>query len=293
MVSDVRHQGTAVELVDTPFHAQVTDQCGPSALASILKVSGINVAPEVLKSRVYIPGREGSLQIELLAATRGYKRIAYLIDPEVTALLSELRDGRPVLILQNLGTTSMPIWHYAVVVGYLPNEKRFVLRSGDQNRHLVRVSRFIRSWQRADYWGLVALQPGEMTAVPDADKYIRSVAALEAVGDYESAVAGYRAATERWPQEPLAWLGLGNAFYAHDELNSAESAYKRLLAMDSDDAVALNNLSQVQADRGCYKEASATLDTALSAVEPNTAMHKIIEQSLQQIESQKPFTACL
>ncbi len=285
MVSDVKQHGTEVELVDTPFYAQLTDQCGPSALAAVLDVSGVSVAPEVLKSRVYIPGREGSLQIELLAATRGYKRIPYLIDPEITALLGELRDSRPVLVLQNLGTTLTPVWHYAVVVGYLPNEKRFVLRSGEQNRHLVSVSKFIRSWRRAEYWGFVALRPGEMPSVPDADKYVRSVAAVEAVGDFESASAGYNAATERWPGRPLAWLGLGNTFYAQGDLNSAEAAYKRLLAIDSDDAVALNNLSQVQADRGRYEEASATLGTALSVVEPNTAMHKIIEESLQQIES--------
>jgi tetratricopeptide (TPR) repeat protein len=286
MVSAVRQQGTGVELVDTPFYAQVTDQCGPAALASVLEVSGITAPPEALKSRVYIPGREGSLQIELLAATRAYQRVPYLIDPEITALLGELRDGRPVLVLQNLGTTLTPVWHYAVVVGYMPNEKRFVLRSGDQDRQLVRISRFIRSWQRADYWGMVVLRPGEMPAIPDADKYIRSVAAVEAIGDFESAVAGYHAATERWPGKSLAWLGLGNAYYAQGDLDSAEAAYKRSLSIDSDNAVVLNNLSQVQADRGRYEEASATLDTALSAVEPNTALHKIIEESLQQIKSQ-------
>jgi tetratricopeptide (TPR) repeat protein len=160
-----------------------------------------------------------------------------------------------------------------------------VLRSGDQNRHLVRVSRFVRTWQGGEYWGIVALRPGEMPAVPDADKFIRSVATVEAVGDFESAVLGYHAATERWPQKPLAWLGLGNVFYAQGDLESAEAAYKRLLAIDPDNAVALNNLSQVQADRGSFKAASATLDMALSVTEPNTAMHQIIEESRQQIES--------
>ena len=90
-------------LVETPFHTRVSDQCGPSALATVLQASGITVAPEALKSRVYIPDREGSLPIEMLAATRGYKRIPYLINPDITALLGELQAGRPVLVLQNLG----------------------------------------------------------------------------------------------------------------------------------------------------------------------------------------------
>jgi len=293
MVSDLDGQSVEVELVNTPFYSQVSDQCGPSALATILAVSGVTVAPEELKSSVYIPDREGSLQIELLAATRGYKRIPYLIDPEITALLGELRVGRPVLVLQNLGTRLAPVWHYAVVVGYQPDEKRIILRSGDQERHLVSAARFIRSWQRAGYWGIVVLFPGNLPSMPDAEKYVRSVAALEAVGDFESAAAGYYAATERWPEEPMAWLGLGNASYAQGDPGAAERAYKRLLTIDSGHAAALNNLAQVQADRGCYEEAVATLDIALSAAEPNTATYNIVKTAHQKIESRKSATACL
>lgn len=292
MVAEIERQGSEVELVDTPFFTQVTDQCGPSALAAILDVSGVSVTPEVLKSRVYIPGREGSLQIELLAATRGYQRVPYPVDPHPGAILGELNAGRPVLVLQNLGAKLAPVWHYAVVVGYLPEEGRFVLRSGDQERHLLPIRKFVRSWKRAGYWGFVVLSPGQMPSGPSADKYIRAVAAVEAVGDFESAATAYRAATERWPQNKLGWLGLGNAFYARGDLDSSENAYRTLLAIDPDDAVALNNLSQVQADRGCYEAASATLGAAMAAVEPNTTMHKIIEESLRQAELQKPSSDC-
>jgi hypothetical protein len=96
MVSDLEKQQTDVELIQTPFYPQVTDQCGPSALASVLNFSGIAVTPEALKSRIYIPDRQGSLQLEMLAATRRYGRIPYLIDQDVGVLLGELRSGRPV-----------------------------------------------------------------------------------------------------------------------------------------------------------------------------------------------------
>ena len=79
MVSELDQELVAVELTKTPFYPQVTDQCGPSALAAILNVSDVTATPETLKSQIYIPGREGSLQIELFAATRGYKRIPYAI----------------------------------------------------------------------------------------------------------------------------------------------------------------------------------------------------------------------
>ena len=293
MLSDLEQQGGDVELIQTPFYPQVTDQCGPSALAAILNSSGVTVTPEALKSQIYIPGRQGSLQIELLAATRGYGRMPYVIDTDISALLAEVRGGRPVLVLQNLGSNLAPIWHYAVVVGYLADERRLVLRSGDQKRHVTSASRFIRTWQRAGYWGVLALQPGEMPASPDADKYVRSVAAVEAIGHIESAVAGYRAATERWPEHSLAWLGVGNAYYAQGKLASAENAYKRLLSMDSDHLIALNNLSQVQIDRGCFEDASATLDAALSAAKENTTIYRTIQEARRDIEFRNSSAACL
>ncbi len=293
MLSDLERQPGDVELIQTPFHPQVTDQCGPSALAAILNSSGVTVTPEALKSRIYIPGRQGSLQIELLAATRGYGRIPYLIDTNISALLGELRAGRPVLVLQNLGSKRAPVWHYAVVVGYLADTRQIVLRSGDQKRHITSASRFIRSWQRAGYWGVLALSPGEMPASPDADKYVRSVSAVEAIGDIESAVAGYHAATERWPERPLAWLGVGNAYYAQGDLDAAESAYRRILAMDSDHLIALNNLSQVQIDRECFGDASATLDVALSAAKSDTTIYRTIQEARRAVEPRNSSADCL
>jgi len=293
MVSELDRELLAVELTETPFYPQVTDQCGPSALAATLNVSGVAVTPEMLKSQIYIPGREGSLQIELLAATRGYKRIPYLIERDVTALLAELRNRRPVLVLQNLGRKIAPVWHYAVVVGYLPGSHQFVLRSGDQQRHLVKASRFIRTWRGAEYWGMVTLLPGELPASPDADQYVRSVAAIESIGDAKSALAGYRTATDRWPRNSLAWLGLGNAYYAQGNLRAAEQAYHRLLTIDSKHAVALNNLSQVQADQGCFEEAAVSLDAAISAADSNQRLLDVLLVSRAEIGERHSTAHCV
>lgn len=293
MVSELDQEMVAVELTETPFYPQVTDQCGPSALAATLNASGVSVAPETLKSQIYIPGREGSLQIELLAATRGYQRLPYLIDPDVAALLAEVRAGRPVLVLQNLGRQTAPVWHYAIVVGYLPDQKQFVLRSGDRERHLVKASRFIRTWRGAGFWGIVTLVPGELPASPDADKYIRSVAAIESIGDTDSALAGYLTATDQWPRNSFAWLGLGNSYYAQGDLVSAQQAYVRLLTIDSSHAVALNNLSQVQADQGCFEDAASSLDAALASSDPGSAMYRVILNSRHEIGTRSSSAACL
>jgi uncharacterized lipoprotein len=59
-----------VLLKRVPFFAQELYQCGPAALATVLAVSGIGVRPADITPLVFVPGREGSFQVEMLAATR-------------------------------------------------------------------------------------------------------------------------------------------------------------------------------------------------------------------------------
>ena len=281
-----------IELTEVPFFPQVTDQCGPAALATILNVAGVSVEPEALKSRIYIPGREGSLQLELLAATRAYHRLAYSIDPDLQALLAELTAGRPVLVLQNLGIGLLPVWHYAVVIGYLPRDRKFVLRSGDMKRYLIDVRRFARTWDRADNWGIVALSPGELPAQPDARRYLRSVAALESVGATGAAQASYRAAVGQWPLDNIAWLGLGNASYALGDLDTARLAYATMLDLEPGNLIALNNFAQVSADLGCHRVAHNVIDQALSIVEPLDPMERRLRLTREDIEIGRSSEHC-
>jgi hypothetical protein len=107
-----------LELTETPFFPQEIHQCGPAALATVLNADRISVTPEALADEIYIPGREGSLQAELLAAVRTHERIAVRLEPRLEAVLAPLSERRPVLVLQNLGFKTYPRWHYAVLVGW-------------------------------------------------------------------------------------------------------------------------------------------------------------------------------
>ena len=69
-------------VLQVPFFPQEKFQCGPAALAGVLAASGVEVSPEALVSEVYIPARQGSLQIEMKAAARRAGRIAYELGGE-------------------------------------------------------------------------------------------------------------------------------------------------------------------------------------------------------------------
>lgn len=292
MVAEIDEGQTSIELEDVPFHSQVTDQCGPAALAAILNDSGISVGPEELRSRIYIPGRRGSLQLELVAAIRHFGRIPYQVDPSLNALIAELEGGRPVLVFQNLGVALAPAWHYAVVIGYLANEQKFVLRSGNRERLLMEAKSFTRSWKRGDFWAFVALNPGKLPASADADRYLRSVASTESTGKLADTISAYRVAATRWPNNSLAWLGLGNALYFRGELTDAANAYREVLQIEPAHRVAQNNLSQVYLELGCRDDALATITAALSEVDDADPAHSFLLLTQQEIYQSDARSQC-
>jgi hypothetical protein len=255
---------STLELRDAPFFPQEEYQCGPAALATVLAASGIAVSPDELTGKVYLPMRRGSLQLELIATSRRYGRLPYVLDGELTAILSEIGSGRPVLVLQNLGLALYPIWHYAVVIGIDAARDEIILRSGDRQRLTMSTRMFMRSWKLADHWALVVLRPGEMPAAPDEGRYVSAVAALESAGQAHAAAFFYATALSRWPDNVLALFGTGNIQYAQGDREAAEATYRRLLVLQPDHAAARNNYAHMLAERGCHQVALAEIDATLA-----------------------------
>ncbi len=243
------------ELTQTPFHPQERYQCGPAALATVLTAAGLEITPEQLVSEVYLPARKGALAPELSAAARRHGALPYPLEGGMSALLEELAAGYPVLVLQNLGLSWWPQWHFAVAVGYdLPRET-VVLRSGTEARHELTLATFEHTWRRADYWGLVVVPPDRIPATARPLRYLQAAEPFEQQGRYRIAEAAYRAAADRWPDYPETGLGLGNLHFAQGDLNAAATAYRRVLVHFPNYAPALNNLAQSLLDMGRPAEA--------------------------------------
>ena len=105
-------------LPDVPFHPQEDYQCGPAALAMALGAVGRARTPESLTAEVYLPARQGTLQAEMLALPRREGLLSIPMPATIAALLRAVADGYAVVVFQNLGLSIMPVWHYAVIVGY-------------------------------------------------------------------------------------------------------------------------------------------------------------------------------
>lgn len=258
--------GTApspIELVDTPFYPQQQFQCGPAALTTVLTASGVATTLDAVVGQVYLPAREGSLQSELLAATRAAGRVPYVVKPALAALTGELAAGRPVLVMQNLGVSWAPRWHYAVVIGADAERDEIILRSGTDARRITRTSVFLRTWQRSGFWAMTVLRPGELPAEADRLRYIEAVAGLEQTGHNAEARTAWEAGLSRWPDDTVLLFGLANAEYALGNFFAAEALYQDMLRHDSASLVARNNLAMTLAAQGRRQDALEQIDSAL------------------------------
>lgn len=270
----------SAEISATPFYPQADYQCGPASLAALMNHAGRETTPEALVAQVYLPGRQGSLQAELLAATRRHALVAYVLEPRLEALLREIAAGSPVLVLQNLALDWAPQWHYAVAIGYDLDARRIILRSGVTQRLAMSLDTFERTWARGGGWAMVALPPGRLPATAAERPYLSSVAALERLHP-AAAMPGYEAALVRWPGSALAALGLGNARYAQRDLAGAATAYRRATELAPASADAWNNLAQALIDQGRRDEAQAAARQAVALGGPRLAAYRL---TLEHIE---------
>lgn len=244
-----------VELDAVPFYPQDEYQCGPAALAMVLEAGGKPIQPEVLRPQVYIPDRQGSLQVEMLAAARRNGFVAVQLNPRLNDLLAEIAAGSPAVVLQNLALDWYPAWHYAVAVGYDLKAQQIVLRSGTERRVEMPLATFERTWQRGGYWAMLALPPGRFPVTVGSAEYLSAVTRLEKAGPPDAAQAAYQRALERWPDQFTALMGAGNTAYGAGDFEGAERAFRRATVVYPRSAAAHNNLAQTLADLDRYDEA--------------------------------------
>lgn len=262
-----------VELASVPFYPQEQYYCGPAALATVLTWSGLPVTQDDMVPQVYTPGREGTLQSDIIAATRRNGRLAVPVNG-LADLMAELAAGHPVLVFQNLGLNWYPVWHYAVAIGYDLDAGDLVLRSGVERRHVTALPTFERTWARADYWALVVLPPDVLPATADEAAVLRAALGLEQAGQLEEAAVAYAAIAERWPDSLAAWMGLGNARYAADDLDGAEEAFRAATARHPDAAAAWNNLAHVLAKNGNRAGALEAAERAVGLGGPHAETYR-------------------
>lgn len=224
-----------------PFIHQEVGHCGPATLAMAIGAIGKSVDLPTLTEQVYSPNAKGTLQETMIASARRQGFLAVPINGLVD-LLKEIEAGHVVVIFENLGIQWIPQWHYALVTGYDLSTQTLVLHSGPNANEQIKMKEFELSWKLGNYWGLVVLPPGELSASADEFTHLRAAAALEKLEKYSEAEKAYQGILSRWPNSLIARIGLGNVYYNQQKYSLAVRYLKKATKLHPTSTEARNNL---------------------------------------------------
>ena len=242
--------------------------------------AGISTDPATLAPTVYTPGRRGTLQSDIIQATRRAGRLAIPIQ-SFEDLLAELNDGRPVLVLQNLGLDLWPVWHYAVAIGYDLDRQTLFLHSGREQRLATSFTDFKKTWRSAHQWALTITRPRDLPLTANEPESLKAANGLELTGRSHAAATAYSAVLERWPNSFPALMGFGNARYAEGNLSAASTAFRHAVTLHPTSAEAWNNLAVSLSDQNRKEEA---LHAARRAVKLGGPHQAVARKTLADLE---------
>jgi tetratricopeptide (TPR) repeat protein len=272
--------------INVPFIPPREDLCGSTSIQMVAQYwqSNSKYSPKLslqeLDQRTLLPLKGGTLQVELVSAARANGLIAYPLEPNFDALLSELIAQHPVIVLINRSYSWYPLWHYIPVNGYDTRRKEFLTHFSDQPNEPIGIKTFAELWKRSENWGVVLLPPGEIPASATSKKFLRSVYELEKVGMVEEAIRSYQSALIRWPEDLDIHFILGNSYYRVDRLSEAEESYRRFLSRNPIHPLALNNLALLLSKTGKKTEGLALLDHAVSK---DPEVQKMLRETREEI----------
>lgn len=279
------------EIAGLAYFPQQDDQCGPASLATMLAYNQITTTPEQLRPSLYIPQKGGTLAIEMDARARQFNLIVYPLRPDMADILLELDAGHPVLVMQNLGFSWLPQWHFAVAIGYDLNAQQILLRSGPDKRYPADLSLFEKTWSRADNWARVILPPDQLPATATPLRYTAAANKLEQLGLHnpalqQAAAQAYQTALKQWPDNAAALMGLGNISYARQRYTSAADYFIRYIEKSATPAAGWNNLAYALMQIGCTQSAIESISCAVSIAPEQPAYHDSLNE-LSNIAAQQ------
>lgn len=255
------------EIMNVPFYPQEAFYCGPTTLAEVFNFHGADTSPQAIAPNLFVPELEGSLQLEMVSASRQQGLLSYAQKGNLPQLLGLIRDDIPVVVLQNVSIAWLPMWHYALVIGYDLQREEIILHTGETERHTLNFATFERTWARGDYWLLAAVPPEKMSKQFTPLDYTQAAQDLLSTGQKEAGRVALQTAIKSWPDYWLSYFLIGND-YLVDDPQQAAFWYQKGYQHAQEKVPYLNNYAYTLATLGCDTQAQTLMVKAL-AHQPN------------------------
>jgi tetratricopeptide (TPR) repeat protein len=247
---------------NVPFYAQEQFYCGPTTLSEIFEYYGHSISANEIAPKIFIPDKEGSLQLEMITATRQYDFLPYAERGTLTKLMQLVSSDIPVIVFQNLSIQLLPQWHYAVVTGFDLTTRTMTLHTGLTPNHTMSFELFEKTWGRGNYWLLAPVPPNKISDKMNSFTYISAAYDMLEVGKDEQAIAFLGTATKQWPNQWLAYFLLGN-YYLDEQPEKAVKWFEEGYQVGQSQAAYINNYAYALASNGNLAKAQILIEEAL------------------------------
>lgn len=271
-----------------PFFPQEQFYCGPTTLSEVFGYYGVNASPEDIAPKLFIPGKEGSLQLEMVSAARQYGFLPYTERGTLPSIIELVKDDIPVIVFQNLSIQLLPQWHYAVVIGFNSEKGTLTLHTGLTPNHEMSLELFERTWGRGNYWYLAAVPPKVTSSEMAPYTYVSAAYDMLKVGDKRQALAFLETATQAWPSYWLSYFLIANYYLEHADPNKPN--------LESFDFEESNNLAVAWFEKGFEvgKNQQAYVHNYVLALRKNDMRRKaniILEQGIKKFPNSDALLA--
>ena len=134
----------ALEIEGVPFIRQDSQFCGPASLASVMAFHGVPEDQKTIGAKVYSEKLQGALITDLdrYARQKGFETKSG--QGTMEGLKTEMDQGRPVIVLVDLGFWVVSKPHYLVVIGY--DDEGFTAHDGYTPKNRYPYDRFEAIW---------------------------------------------------------------------------------------------------------------------------------------------------
>jgi ABC-type bacteriocin/lantibiotic exporter with double-glycine peptidase domain len=149
-------------IAGVPFYRQEENSCGPAALASVASFWGQQVNAEQIKVKVYLPELRGTLPMDMerYLHDEGFETTSFA--GTLDGLKTRIRKNVPVICLLDLGFSLYRRPHYITVIGFDDANRVIIAHDGVTANIVIGYEKFMKAWDRAGNWMLVAL-PGTLS----------------------------------------------------------------------------------------------------------------------------------
>ncbi len=259
-----------------PFIPQEQFYCGPTTLSEVFGYYGKSVSPSDIAPKLFIPNKDGSLQLEMVSATRQYGFLPYTERGTLSSVMQFVKDDIPVVVFQNLSIQLLPQWHYAVVIGFDSEKGTVTLHTGLTPNHEMSLELFERTWGRGNYWYLAPVPPRVTSSQMTPFTYVSAAYDMLKVGDKQQALAFLETASQTWPEYWLSYFLIAN-YYQEENDSQAITWFEKGYDVGQHQQAYIHNYIVGLRQNNLRDQANKILKQGLKRFPDNEALIKLKE----------------